>query len=103
MASLGTAGFLAYFYLFGEPLGMAVGQVMLRKLRNLSNMTVSCYTNLSSIPVFLIWCFCVGDNILGYESFGWKDWTVLCSVSILLVFAQNFYFISLANLPAPAL
>ena len=48
IATLGAASFAAYLYLFGEPFGMAVGQVLMRKLKNLSNMTISCYTKLFS-------------------------------------------------------
>ena len=47
IAELGSAAFIAYVTLFGEPFSMSVGQVLMRKLRTLSNWTVSCYTNLS--------------------------------------------------------
>ena len=82
---------------------MAVGQVLLRKLKNLSNMTVSCYTNLTSIPVFLIWALCAGDDLKAYQNFNTLDWITMVSVSVLLVFAQTLYFVAYANLPAPAL
>ena len=57
IATLGAASFLAYIYLFGEPFGHALGQVLMRRLRNLSNMTVSCYINLTSIFAFTLWAY----------------------------------------------
>ena len=66
LATLGSASFLAYLLLLGEPFGMAFGQVMMRKLRNLSNMTVSCYTNLSSLLIFSTAILITGDDVTAY-------------------------------------
>ena len=103
VATLGAATFMAYVFLFGEPFLNAVGAVMLRGLRKLSNHTVSCYNNLSSSFIFLILAWQAGDNLLYFQAFNGLDWLALALVSILLVFAQNLYFVSIANLPAPAL
>lgn len=103
MQALGSASFLAYVYLFGDPFGMAVGQVLLRRLRKLSDMTVSCYQNLVTTIIFMLVAYLAGDDLLYFTEFSAFDWLALVSVSVLLVFAQNFYFQALANLPAPAL
>ena len=87
IAALGSASYIAYIFLFGEPFGHALGQVLMRKLRNLSNMTVSCYTNLSSIFVFIIWASIAGQDLGVYQDFNTVDWLALISASILLVFA----------------
>ena len=102
VAELGGATILAYFLLFGEPLSMSIGQVLMRKLRKLSNWTVSCYTNLSQIIIYIPLALLIGTDLLVYQSFNWLDWVNMVLVSILQVFAQNLYFISFANLPAPA-
>ena len=75
----------------------------MRSLRKLSNMTVSCYTNLSSIFLLLIWCLSAGKDVFAYEAFSAYDWLAMIACSVLLVFAQVLYFVSLQNLPAPAL
>ena len=103
VATLGAATFMTYVFLFGEPFLNAVGTVMLRGLRKLSNHTVSCYNNLSSSFIFLFLAWQAGDNLLYFQEFNGLDWLALALVSILLVFAQNLYFASIQNLPAPAL
>ena len=47
IAALGSASYLAYVMLFVNPLCSAFGGILMRRLRKLSNLTVSCYTNLS--------------------------------------------------------
>ena len=37
IATLGSASFIAYIILIGEPICMSIGQVLLRKLRELGN------------------------------------------------------------------
>ena len=74
----------------------------MRGLRKLSVQTVSCYTNLSCSIIFTIWALCAGDDLIYFKAFTGLDWLALTSTSVLLVFAQNFYFMTLQNLPAPA-
>ena len=87
IAALGSASFMAYVFLFGEPFLTGVGQVLMRGLRQLSNKTVSCYTNLASMLVFLVWILISGDDILYFQVFGVYDWLALISASVLLVIA----------------
>ena len=67
----------------------------MRTLRKLSNMTVSCYTNLSSIFVYLVWCLSADKDVFAYEAFSVYDWLAMIACSILLVFAQTLYLVSL--------
>lgn len=95
VAELGSATYLAYIFLFGETFGAAVGQVLMRKLRDLSNMTVSCYTNISSFCVFLTWTLLDGQDLKAHQEFDGIDWVALVSCSVCVVFAQVFYFVAL--------
>ena len=63
IAALGSASVLAYVLLFLNPFVGAAGAVLMRKLRKLSNMTVSCYFNLSGICVYPILCLCIGYDL----------------------------------------
>ena len=67
----------------------------MRGLRQLSNKTVSCYSNLSSVVVFQIWILISGDDILYFQAFSVYDWLALISASVLLVLAQVCYFTAL--------
>ena len=102
MAELGSATFVAYIYLFGEPFSMSCGQILTRKLRNLSNMTVSCYTNLSQVCIYLPIALIMSLDLRVYEAFSTLDWITIVTVSVIHVFAQTLFFVAFANLPAPA-
>ena len=95
IAALGSASFVTYLLLFSEPLGFAVGQVMNRKLRKLSNLTVSAYSNLVSIVLFFIWCVSAKEDLNAWSVYDVYDWIALITSSIFLVFAQILYFVSL--------
>lgn len=56
---------LAYICLFGEPISGAIGQILMRLLRNLKHpMTVGTYTNFSAIPVTIGLSLLFGQNLL---------------------------------------
>ena len=103
MASLGSASFIAYLVLFGEPMIVAVGQVLTRSLRRLSNMTVSCYTNFSAILIQFVWVYFAGHDLYAYRDFSVYDTLALTAASIMLVFMQTLSFTALQNMPAPVL
>ena len=65
-------------------------------------MTVSCYTNLSQICIYLPIALIIGTDLLIFEAFSALDWVAIISVSIIHVFAQILFFIAYANLPTPA-
>ena len=101
--ALGSASIVAYLVLFGEPMIVACGQVLTRSLRRLSNMTVSCYTNLSAIFVQFIWVYIAGHDFYAYQNFTVFDTLALTAASIMLVFMQTLSFTALQNMPTPVL
>ena len=101
-AELGAATFAAYIYLIGEPFTQSVGQVLTRKLRNLSEMTVSCYTNLSSIALYIPIALLMHYDLSIYCEFGALEWTTMIIIGIMQVAMQILYFLSYQHLPPPA-
>ena len=99
--SLGSASFVAYLMLIGEPLVAALGMVLMRSLRKLSNMTVSCYANLSTIFVQFIWVLSIGDDLYAYKAFDVYDWLAISACSVCLVFVQVLQMVAMQNLPVP--
>mmetsp|Transcript_996 Transcript_996/g.1360 ORF Transcript_996/g.1360 Transcript_996/m.1360 type:complete len:154 (+) Transcript_996:547-1008(+) len=81
---------------------MSCGQVLMRKLRELSTMTVSTYTNLSQIIIYIAIALIFKMNLTVYEAFDALDWVTMASIGILHVGAQTLFFVAFANLPAPA-
>ena len=87
--------------LIGEPLVAAVGMVLMRSLRKLSNMTVSCYANLSTIFIQFVWVYSVGDDLFAYKAFDVYDWLAISACSVCLVFVQVLQMVAMQNLPVP--
>ena len=88
------ASALAYVMLFTNPLLGAGGAVLMRKLRKLSNMTVSCYMNLSGAFFFMIIGLCMGSDLNTFHNFNKIDWLAMLAASIMFVFAFQLYFVS---------
>ena len=90
-----SASFIAYLALFGEPFIIAFGMVLMRSLRELNNMTVNTYTNLSAIFILFIWVISSGKDIYAYKAFGVYDWLVLSACSILVAISETLKFITI--------
>ena len=95
ITALGSASFITYLLLFSEPFMFALGQVLNRKLRKLSNITVTIYSNLACIFVFFFWCVIAEEDLNAWSAYDSYDWIALITSSIFLVFAQILYFMSL--------
>ena len=103
LASLGSASFVAYLALIGEPFIVAIGQVLLRSMRELNNMTVSCYSNIIAFVVQFIWLAIAGDDFFAYRAFDVIDWLAITCCSVCLVFMQVLAFTALQNMPVPVI
>lgn len=85
VAELGAATFVVYLLLLGGPFSISVGQVLTRALRNLSNMTVSCYTNLSSMVLYIPIALLFHIDVLIFRDFDALGVTIMLIIGAIQV------------------
>ena len=92
-----------YFALVMVPVGIATGQVILRSIRGLPEMTVTSYANFTQFFVMLGLVPLFGGDLSFFKQFTpWIWFCMFCAASF-LVFAQVFKFKATQSLPVSVL
>ena len=86
-----------YTCLLINPILMALGQVMTRKMRKLNENVVSCYMNALAIPVMIGLCYATGGDMSAWCDFDAMQWVCIVVLSVTVIISQTFRFMAFQN------
>ena len=76
---------IKYVCLVLNPIFVAYGTVMMRKMRKLNENVVSCYMNGVAIPVMIIICYASGGDLTAWRDFGALEWICIVALSFSVI------------------
>ena len=88
---------LKYIALVLNPFLVALGTVMMRKMKKLNENVVSCYMNACSIPVMIALCYVTGSDLSAWRDFEALEWFCIFALSVTVLMSQTFRFKALQN------
>ena len=83
---------MPFIMLILNPIGLSIGQVLIRSMKKMNDMTISCWTNLGQIPFMVSITYLLGQDLSIIKEFSSTDWFCLIGMGIALVLAQKFNF-----------
>ena len=74
-----------YICLALNPIAIAYGNVMMRKMRSLDENVVTCYMNSTAIPVFMGLCYATGGDLSAWREFEALEWIYIVALSFTVI------------------
>ena len=88
---------IKYICLILNPVLVAWGTVMMRKMRKLDENVVSCYMNSLAIPVMIGINYASGGDLSAWKDFDGLEWFCIVALSMTVIGSQTFRFKALQH------